>query len=473
MLVDKLIKRKIDLVDLLNDSNGLVIQEIQEKLNLTGKTIRTELKDLLLDCPYTKEEIAIEKIGSKYVLQTKETINIETIKTNFKKSSLLFQIYYAIFCEKFLITKDSSNVYYCSHSKLHAQLKLVKKSVGKIGIRIDKNEQSYYLSGSEMLIRFQAYHYFWRISKGVEGLISQESRKKLIEVLNEIENELRLNFTPMDRERLMSWLWINKTRVNLGNYVENKKYHQESSTESLNNEKIKKKLTLFLTDSTEIELEHEVSFLVFILKMTLEKNRYNHGPEKETDVFYLGRKFVSEFRRKFDVKKECISSSFISGEALFYHQNLDIKLLTIQVEKKGQSELFTRDFDLFFLKFSIENGLKENNSEKLYDYLYALCFEQVKMNSYKPLLKVMVSCSEGEFSEYKIKQELAQLTYHLTFEEKNPKMTDLIITDYVDKENEDKIFYCTSTFTPRMITTLEKKLGTLEERKLVRLRSLD
>lgn len=85
MLIDKLIKRKINLLDLLYSSNGVTMQEIQLKLNLSIKTIKSELKDLFVDSPYSHDEILIKKIENKYYLVQEEKVNIEKVKMNFKK----------------------------------------------------------------------------------------------------------------------------------------------------------------------------------------------------------------------------------------------------------------------------------------------------------------------------------------------------------------------------------------------------
>lgn len=37
-------------------------------------------------------------------------------------------------------------------------------------------------------------------------------------------------------------------------------------------------------------------------------------------------------------------------------------------------------------------------------------------------------------------------------------MIYFVITAYVNEQNEDKIFYCTSTFIPKLRTNLEKNL---------------
>lgn len=467
MLLDKLIKRKIAMLDLLNDSEELSIQEMQPKLRVTVKTIRKDLNELLVDSPYSEDDVSIEKHGSKYSLIKKETTNVEIIKTNFKKKSLFFKIYYSVFKENFLISNNPENQFFCSKTKIYKEFKLLKKYVESKGVDIDRRDTGYYLKGSELLIRFQAYHYFWGIYKGIEGLVNSEFKKKVNQLVYEIECDLGVNFSTIDRERLKSWFWISEVRIDLGKWIEKNKYFKESAPILLNMKKIEQKISLFLSDSKESYLnQEEVDFLVLVLKMILRKSLYNNKDKviNESDVFNLGNKFMLEFEQKFDVKKDFFSISYLIGEALFYHQNLNIDLLNISIVEHSKVELFDRYLDEFFSNFVVENKLKMANKEKLYAYLYSLCYEQVAINNYKPKLCIAVRISEGEFYEHKIKQELMKLKYNLNLEEKDLKLTDLIITDYINEEHEDKILYCSSTISLKMMSVIKEKLSRLEKK---------
>lgn len=469
MLIDKLTKRKIVLLDLLYDSNGLSLQEIQLKLNLSIKTIKSELKDLFVDCPYSQDEISIKKIGKKYILVQEKKVNIENVKMSFKKNSLLFKIYYKILNNNFFISKESSNELFCSQSKLYSMLSLVKKCVENNNIYVGKKEKFYCLKGSEILIRFQANQFFLDYSSELKHLINQELHNKIKRLLFEIEKEVGITFLSIDIEWLTNWLWINKMRMGLGKYVKKEIYYDKQDLNLNDSKKIKDKILLFLNDVNGCHLNQEVDFFLLILKITLKKNCYNYRIESENEenIFYLGIEFMNKFREKFEVKKNYFSISSFVGEAFFYHQNLDLNLLDIHKEKFPKIELFDRNFKLFFSNFVLENKIKSNNIEKLYEYVHNLCYEQVNLKSYKPVINVMVSMSRGEFSEYKIKQVLSKLNYNLNLEERKVELADVIITNYSNIEFKEKVFYCSNTFSSNLLVKLDIELKKLEENKLI------
>ncbi|CAD5896367.1 hypothetical protein CMALT430_10173 [Carnobacterium maltaromaticum] len=467
MLIDKLTKRKIVLLDLLYDSNGMTLQEIQLKLNLSIKTIKNELNYLFVDCPYSQDEISIKKIDNKYYLVQGEKVNIEVVKRSIKKNSLLFKVYYKILNEKFYIANESSNEFFCSKSNLYSQLSLVKKYVENNNIYIDKKQKFYCLKGSEIFIRFQAHQIFSDYSSELKYLINQELQNKIKRLLFEIEKDLGLTFLNIDIDWLTSWLWISKMRVDLGIFVKREAYYDEQDLNSNDSKKTKEKILVFLNDESECDLNQEADFLLLILKITLKKNCYNKSIESKNGatIFHFGTKFMNEFRDKFDTKKDDLSISSLVGEAFFYHQNLDLELLDIQQEKFPEIALFDQKFNLFFSDFVLENKIKRNNLEKLYDYVHNLCYEQVNPKSYRPVINIMVSMSSGGFSEYKIKQVLSKLNYNLNLEERKVELTDLVVTNYSNIEFKEKVFYCSNALSPNLLVKLEIKLAKLEKNK--------
>lgn len=171
MLADKLVKRKIFLLDLLNKSNGITLREIQLEIGLSKKTIINELDNLLSSCTYPKEEIYIERNEMKYYLFNKKSIDIGTIKLDIQKESLLFQFYY-----KFILKIPSQNFY--SQSMIYKHLKLLKEQVDGSGTFVVLVNGNYLLQGTETMIRFKAYHYFWETFKGIDNLVCEVLKKK-------------------------------------------------------------------------------------------------------------------------------------------------------------------------------------------------------------------------------------------------------------------------------------------------------
>ncbi|WP_157456715.1 hypothetical protein [Carnobacterium maltaromaticum] len=426
MLSDKLVKRKLFLLNLLNESNGTTLREIQLEIGLSKKTIINELDNLLNGCRYSKDEICIERNQLKYYLFKKDGINIEKIKLDIKKESLLFQFYYNFICKI-----PNQNFY--SQSMMYKHLKLLKEQVEGSGIYVLLVSGNYLLKGPETMIRFKAYHYFWETFKGIDNLLCEEL-KEIEELLYKIEFELGITWSYLNKQQLKLWFWIIKVRIDVREYV--KEIEIESNI--IHNECIRKYVKEYLFEE-KYEDSSELNFLFRILnyfyKMNLIKKCDNEVKFLEYNLVNL---YLSEFSSQFDVKPEYQAISALVYEAFYYHEYSDVVLLANSIIEVEPIKVLKKKFSTFFFKFVRDNDFKLSNIGTLYNHLYNICFLIVNTRSYRPVLQILVSNSQGEFHELKMKQKLLKLKFNLKFENYELHKTDFVITDYTIETYEDK-----------------------------------
>lgn len=228
---------------------------------------------------------------------------------------------------------------------------------------------------------------------------------------------------------------------------------------------IRKYINEYLFEGKE-ENSSELNFLFrklnYFYKMNLIKKLDNKVQFSE---YHLVNRYLSEFSSQFDVKLEYQSVSALLYEAFFYHEYCDVALLANSIKEMERIKLLKKKFRTFFFKFARDNDFKLYNIRTLYNYLYNVCFLIVNTRSYRPVLQILVTNSQGEFNEFKMKQKLMKLKFNLQFENYELHKTDFVITDHIIEIYKDKSFYKFDIDWNGNMNEIERELLIIERSK--------
>ena len=448
--------RMKELVELISINKYKTAEELSKKLNVSTKTVRTEIKNLNSLLIKSGAEI-VSKSGYGYILKinNKELFskfdfpNKKNIIPDTSKSRIQYIIEYLINIKEYVKVEDLSKILFTSPKTLAKDIKEAEKILNSYNIKLER--KPYYgikLKGEEFDIRLCIADYVEKKTNGIEHIkiVDKNELKKIATIIMETLKKENFNISDVAFQNLIIHIQIALKRIENNCYVpvEEKKLREYISEKEF---QIAKKCTYNLEKIFKIKFpESEIGYIAIHLagKKIFKENKID---EKNFIIDQEISNIVNEMLKKmYDAFKFDFSKDLELRIALAQH------LMPLRIRVRFDMKMKNPMLDKIKERFSLAYAMAKYASTTFYEYYnknlsedevgyialnLALALERQRKDINKKT--VLLVCSSGKGSA-----ELLSYTYKEAFGE---YIEELITCSVYDLESMDfsKIDYVFTT----------------------------
>ncbi|MBP6125503.1 MAG: transcription antiterminator [Leptotrichiaceae bacterium] len=448
--------RMKELVELISINKYKTAEELSKKLNVSTKTVRTEIKNLNSLLIKSGAEI-VSKSGYGYILKinNKELFskfdfpNKKNIIPDTSKSRIQYIIEYLINIKEYVKVEDLSKILFTSPKTLAKDIKEAEKILNSYNIKLER--KPYYgikLKGEEFDIRLCIADYVEKKTNGIEHIkiVDKNELKKIATIIMETLKKENFNISDVAFQNLIIHIQIALKRIENNCYVpvEEKKLREYISEKEF---QIAKKCTYNLEKIFKIKFpESEIGYIAIHLagKKIFKENKID---EKNFIIDQEISNIVNEMLKKmYDAFKFDFSKDLELRIALAQH------LMPLRIRVRFDMKMKNPMLDKIKERFSLAYAMAKYASTTFYEYYnknlsedevgyialnLALALERQRKDINKKT--VLLVCSSGKGSA-----ELLAYTYKEAFGE---YIEELITCSVYDLESMDfsKIDYVFTT----------------------------
>ena len=448
--------RMKELVELISINKYKTAEELSKKLNVSTKTVRTEIKNLNSLLIKSGAEI-VSKSGYGYILKinNKELFskfdfpNKKNIIPDTSKSRIQYIIEYLINIKEYVKVEDLSKILFTSPKTLAKDIKEAEKILNSYNIKLER--KPYYgikLKGEEFDIRLCIADYVEKKTNGIEHIkiVDKNELKKIATIIMETLKKENFNISDVAFQNLIIHIQIALKRIENNCYVpvEEKKLREYISEKEF---QIAKKCTYNLEKIFKIKFpESEIGYIAIHLagKKIFKENKID---EKNFIIDQEISNIVNEMLKKiYDTFKFDFSKDLELRIALAQH------LMPLRIRVRFDMKMKNPMLDKIKERFSLAYAMAKYASTTFYEYYnknlsedevgyialnLALALERQRKDINKKT--VLLVCSSGKGSA-----ELLAYTYKEAFGE---YIEELITCSVYDLESMDfsKIDYVFTT----------------------------
>ena len=448
--------RMKELVELISINKYKTAEELSKKLNVSTKTVRTEIKNLNSLLIKSGAEI-VSKSGYGYILKinNKELFskfdfpNKKNIIPDTSKSRIQYIIEYLINIKEYVKVEDLSKILFTSPKTLAKDIKEAEKILNSYNIKLER--KPYYgikLKGEEFDIRLCIADYVEKKTNGIEHIkiVDKNELKKIATIIMETLKKENFNISDVAFQNLIIHIQIALKRIENNCYVpvEEKKLREYISEKEF---QIAKKCTYNLEKIFKIKFpESEIGYIAIHLagKKIFKENKID---EKNFIIDQEISNIVNEMLKKmYDAFKFDFSKDLELRIALAQH------LMPLRIRVRFDMKMKNPMLDKIKERFSLAYAMAKYASTTFYEYYnknlsedevgyialnLALALERKRKDINKKT--VLLVCSSGKGSA-----ELLAYTYKEAFGE---YIEELITCSVYDLESMDfsKIDYVFTT----------------------------
>ena len=448
--------RMKELVELISINKYKTAEELSKKLNVSTKTVRTEIKNLNSLLIKSGAEI-VSKSGHGYILKinNKELFskfdfpNKKNIIPDTSKSRIQYIIEYLINIKEYVKVEDLSKILFTSPKTLAKDIKEAEKILNSYNIKLER--KPYYgikLKGEEFDIRLCIADYVEKKTNGIEHIkiVDKNELKKIATIIMETLKKENFNISDVAFQNLIIHIQIALKRIENNCYVpvEEKKLREYISEKEF---QIAKKCTYNLEKIFKIKFpESEIGYIAIHLagKKIFKENKID---EKNFIIDQEISNIVNEMLKKmYDAFKFDFSKDLELRIALAQH------LMPLRIRVRFDMKMKNPMLDKIKERFSLAYAMAKYASTTFYEYYnknlsedevgyialnLALALERQRKDINKKT--VLLVCSSGKGSA-----ELLAYTYKEAFGE---YIEELITCSVYDLESMDfsKIDYVFTT----------------------------
>ena len=445
-----------ELVELISINKYKTAEELSKKLNVSTKTVRTEIKNLNSLLIKSGAEI-VSKSGYGYILKinNKELFskfdfpNKKNIIPDTSKSRIQYIIEYLINIKEYVKVEDLSKILFTSPKTLAKDIKEAEKILNSYNIKLER--KPYYgikLKGEEFDIRLCIADYVEKKTNGIEHIkiVDKNELKKIATIIMETLKKENFNISDVAFQNLIIHIQIALKRIENNCYVpvEEKKLREYISEKEF---QIAKKCTYNLEKIFKIKFpESEIGYIAIHLagKKIFKENKID---EKNFIIDQEISNIVNEMLKKmYDAFKFDFSKDLELRIALAQH------LMPLRIRVRFDMKMKNPMLDKIKERFSLAYAMAKYASTTFYEYYnknlsedevgyialnLALALERQRKDINKKT--VLLVCSSGKGSA-----ELLAYTYKEAFGE---YIEELITCSVYDLESMDfsKIDYVFTT----------------------------
>ena len=448
--------RMKELVELISINKYKTAEELSKKLNVSTKTVRTEIKNLNSLLIKSGAEI-VSKSGYGYILKinNKELFskfdfpNKKNIIPDTSKSRIQYIIEYLINIKEYVKVEDLSKILFTSPKTLAKDIKEAEKILNSYNIKLER--KPYYgikLKGEEFDIRLCIADYVEKKTNGIEHIkiVDKNELKKIATIIMETLKKENFNISDVAFQNIIIHIQIALKKIENNCYVpvEEKKLREYISEKEF---QIAKKCTYNLEKIFKIKFpESEIGYIAIHLagKKIFKENKID---EKNFIIDQEISNIVNEMLKKmYDAFKFDFSKDLELRIALAQH------LMPLRIRVRFDMKMKNPMLDKIKERFSLAYAMAKYASTTFYEYYnknlsedevgyialnLALALERQRKDINKKT--VLLVCSSGKGSA-----ELLAYTYKEAFGE---YIEELITCSVYDLESMDfsKIDYVFTT----------------------------
>lgn len=202
---------------LVLNSGTLSYGDMLNHLAVSKASLENDLESITSRIDVFDKKVQVDFDGQTISLEMSDDISLQDIYGLYLKQSVKMEIIHFLFKHKeFSITKLTQKLA-ISDSSLFRKIKELNKHLKEFNLKI-RNGQ---LQGEELQIRYFYFQFYYYIEdKSV--LINLLSDSQITQAVHSLENFLNVTILPENRQRLVLWLIISKSRIT----IKNKNYKQ-------------------------------------------------------------------------------------------------------------------------------------------------------------------------------------------------------------------------------------------------------
>ena len=312
--------RMKELVELISINKYKTAEELSKKLNVSTKTVRTEIKNLNSLLIKSGAEI-VSKSGYGYILKinNKELFskfdfpNKKNIIPDTSKSRIQYIIEYLINIKEYVKVEDLSKILFTSPKTLAKDIKEAEKILNSYNIKLER--KPYYgikLKGEEFDIRLCIADYVEKKTNGIEHIkiVDKNELKKIATIIMETLKKENFNISDVAFQNLIIHIQIALKRIENNCYVpvEEKKLREYISEKEF---QIAKKCTYNLEkifkenkiDEKNFIIDQEISNIVNeMLKKIYGAFKFDFSKDLELRIALAQHLMPLRIRVRFDMK---------------------------------------------------------------------------------------------------------------------------------------------------------------------------
>lgn len=224
LVTEKKIQRQLDILDTLKKSHyPISFDELAERFQVSSKTIRLDIEQLLLFTP--REQVLVEETNNGILLQPTDPSVIDKMFCRLTANILSFKILDLLFVRSSVSLDELEETCFVSEATLKRHVLKLRRVLKKYSLTLTLTPVQ--LIGKEENIRYFYFKYF-HDSENIRAtyqpeIVHQESVTYLFSCL---EEKLNLKIL-LDHKRLSFWQMVQKLRFKNGFYYEGNCLHAE------------------------------------------------------------------------------------------------------------------------------------------------------------------------------------------------------------------------------------------------------
>ena len=203
--------REITIFKQLVLNNGkLTYFDMLDYLSVSKASLETDLDSIAVKIAECDLQVHIHYDGQIIALEMSDTVSLQHIYRHYLDQSIKVEIIKFLFKhQKFTITQLSQKLV-ISESSLYRKIKELNTHLKEFDIKI-RNGQ---LNGEELQIRYFYFQFYYYIEDKTH-LLSKYAGKQMIQAVQTLEKFLDAEISPENRQKLIIWLIISKTRITI------------------------------------------------------------------------------------------------------------------------------------------------------------------------------------------------------------------------------------------------------------------
>ncbi|MGO3913933.1 helix-turn-helix domain-containing protein [Enterococcus viikkiensis] len=442
LLVDKSIKRKIKILQILLEANRPVsLKTFSSLCGVSYKTIQQDVAYLIEDLPNAllleefNHSLSLEKCGT--------TREIVTYIDQLVSDNPIFHLIESIFYEekKDLITYALD--LYISESTMKNYIKTFRKVLKDF--KLDLDVANFSFIGEEADIRYFFFQYFRSIHESSAPIIHNDQYHEITEVLEKMKNDYDLNLN-FDYYRATIWMFIIEKRIENQHFIQFdpaalKKYEQKDSYR-----RFKTAFSTFFHPKV-LDEAHRNQEILFSYFAQIDTIIY------ESNSSYLTNDFIQEFTAQdvlitnffIESKQNLVLNHEAKSAIQSYLTNLSILTECTDLFQKYSRILIRKAKTNYSTTFSIWCRILENHQSFSHIEDVAarltLLYEVKKYNKKKVLFALTGDSSSVSYYKALAKKVISNdVEYHFLFN--RPLTNELLSTLQID--------LCVYNFEPQL-----------------------
>ncbi|WP_413518317.1 helix-turn-helix domain-containing protein [Carnobacterium maltaromaticum] len=455
--MDKIINRKIKLIQLLYSYTTYTgLQEIADSMGLTIKTIQLELSEIVEQLNLNDYGIKLVNAGANYYLEREAINHIDLLYFSLEKESLFFFFTNKLFYNQ-LNPKKLYEIYHYSYSHFHKRKIEYGNHLRKYDLSFSSKPLS--IVGSEMMIRFYFFSFYWEKYGKIEWPFSHVEKKWVLSLVRKIEEDTQLSLSEIEQLKLAYWLAVILNRTLNSHFIADSQFVEQQSNYIIHQKNVAWR-ELFFDDINQMDsrtVNQELIYLMSILLLVLDgKKNKEFFTQKQIyyqfgDVIDLSLKFCQSVQGAFQLK------SGIEWE-LMLNSVYRVFYCEMKLSGKGRNEkeeynvnknastykLFIEKYQKFCLDLMETNEQFRSfiNVSELWEELMLIVLQVADMNLYRPSLTAQIKLAAGNLEERLLMDYLNQLDYRINYEIDGKNSVDIVITDiYSEQSNHIATYF--------------------------------